>query len=156
MHHQLLEHNNAYNGKGYGTPVCEVRKALVEGKIPLLEIDRVGLCKLLTDGKINPSLIKSVFIVAPAAEVAKRLYLRGTETDEAIVGRLETAAFEVNFLQLYDVVIVNNDIEQAVLDTVNAFEGVFKGYLFDAKTFQKEMGKIISDWTHWSTNLGDK
>ena len=136
--HQLLEHNNAYNEKGYGTPAWEVREAIQEGKTPLLEIDRVGLCRLLTDGKVDPALIKSVFIVAPAAEVARRLYLRGTETDEMILGRLATAVLEADYLRLYDAVIVNYDVDQAALDTANALEGKIEGHMFDTKNFKRK------------------
>lgn len=152
-HHQLLEHNNAYSGNGYGTPVEAVRTAIEGGKSPLLEIDRVGLCRLLTEGKINPALIKSVFIVAPAAETARRLYLRGTENDQAILKRLATSVFEVGFLHLYDAVVVNDNIEQAVLDTVHTFEGICKESLFDVKAFQNEMEDIIFNWDQWKENL---
>lgn len=151
--HQLLEYNNPYDTNWYGTPVWEVRRAIKEGKTPILEIDCVGVTRLLTDGKLNPSLVKSAFVLAPAAEIASRLYLRGTEDDKAILKRLATSVFEVDFLHLYDAVIVNNDIEQAVLDTVHAFEGEYKDLLFDAKAFQNEMEEIIFNWDQWKESL---
>lgn len=151
--HQLLEHTDAYSRNGYGTPVWEVRKALEAGMTPLLEIDRVGLYRLLTDGKIDPDLIRSVFVVAPAGEVAKRLYLRGTETDEVILRRLETAIGESGYLEQYDAVIVNDSIAQAAADAAAVFEGKSMDTAFSAGDFQRELRGIIDAWQQWKTGL---
>ena len=142
--HQFLEYNDAYIGNGYATPAWEVRSAIESGRPPLLEIDRVGLYRLLTDGKIDPALVRSVFLAAPAAEVARRLCLRGTETESAILRRLETAVLESDHLKLYNAVIVNQNIDQTVADTVKVFEGTAVESSFDIKTFQTEMKEIIS------------
>ena len=151
--HQLLEYNDAYSANGYGTPTWEVRSAFEESRIPLLEIDCVGLCRLLTEGRVNPALVKSVFLVAPAAEVARRLYLRGTESEDAILRRLETAIFESDYLTLYDTVIVNQNIDQTIANTVRAFEDTTVDTLFNISTFQTEMREIISTWPQWAADL---
>lgn len=141
---QLLEHNGAYGKHGYGTPVWEVRTAIEEGKIPLLEIDRVGLTNLLTDGKINPKHIKSVFLTADAAEVARRLYLRGTDSEPSIRSRLETAMQESACVDLYDAVIENRVVAQAAEAVVASFEGVPLESGFDPGAFQKEMRDVLT------------
>lgn len=151
--HQLLEHTDAYSSNGYGTPVAEVRKALDAGMTPLLEIDRVGLCRLLGDGRIDPELIRSVFVVAPAEEVAKRLYLRGTETEEAILRRLETAIVESGYLDQYDAVIVNDTIAQAAADAAAVFEGKSVSVSFDPADFRRELRGIIDNWQQWKTGI---
>ena len=73
---KFLEYNDAYAENSYGTPVDAVREAIESNKAVLLEIDRTGLLHLLTDGKIDPRLVRSVFVVADAVDVATRLYLR--------------------------------------------------------------------------------
>lgn len=142
--HKFLEFNDAYAQNGYGTPVDAVREAIERNRSVLLEINRIGLIHLLTDGKINPNLVRSVFIVADAAVVEARLRLRGTETRQKIRSRLETAKEESYNLDLYDAVIENlvvNDTVQAVID---AFEGKAPACDFDPIKFRSDMEQVLA------------
>jgi len=143
--HQLLEYNDAYSGNGYGTPVEEVRRALEVG-IPLLEIDRVGLCRLLTDGKLDPRRVKSVFVAAQAHVTAQRLCSRGTETREQIRRRLQQALTESRYIWLYDAVVINDTVGDAVRDVIAAFEGNPPDTDFDPAAFHREMQQLLSDF----------
>ena len=149
---KFLEYNDAYSDNSYGTPVDSVRAAIESNKAVLLEIDRTGLLHLLTDGKINPKLVRSVFIVADAVDVATRLYLRGTETQSKIHRRLETAIQESHYLDLYDAVIVNDVVEDAVDAVIAAFEGNPAKNTFDPVCFRNEMEEILT--TYWRTPKG--
>lgn len=149
---KFLEYNDAYAENSYGTPVDAVRAAVESNHAVLLEIDRTGLMRLLTDGKINPKLIRSVFIVADAVNVATRLYLRGTETQPKIRRRLETAIEESYHLGLYDAVIVNDIVEDAVDAVIAAFEGNPQKNSFDPVRFRAEMEQVLS--AYWRTPDG--
>lgn len=149
---KFLEYNHAYSDNSYGTPVDSVRAAIESNKAVLLEIDRTGLMHLLTDGKINPKLVRSVFIVADAVDVATRLYLRGTETQSKIHRRLETAIQESHYLDLYDAVIVNDVVEDAVNAVIAAFEGNPPENTFDPVRFRTEMEEVLT--TYWRTPEG--
>lgn len=149
---KFLEYNAAYAENAYGTPMDAVRSAIESNKAVLLEIDRTGLMHLLTDGKINPRLVRSVFIVADAVDVATRLYLRGTETQPKIHRRLETAIQESHYLDLYDAVIVNDIVADAVDAVIAAFEGRSPENTFDPVRFRAEMGQVLT--TYWRTSEG--
>lgn len=144
--HKFLEFNDAYAKNGYGTPVAAVREAIERDHAVLLEIDRVGLLHLMTDGKVNPNLIHSAFIVAGAAVVEMRLRLRGTEPMEKIRSRLETAKEESYHLDLYDAVIENLVVEHAVSDVIAAFEGNPPANNFDPVKFRADMDQILTTY----------
>lgn len=149
---KFLEYNDAYSDNSYGTPVDSVRAAIESNKAVLLEIDRTGLFHLLTDGKINTKLVRSVFIVADAVDVATRLYLRGTESQAKIRRRLETAIKESYYLDLYDAVIVNDVVDDAVEAVIDAFEGRSHESTFDPVKFRSDMNEVLT--TYWRTPDG--
>lgn len=149
---KFLEYNDAYSDNSYGTPLDSVRAAIEDNKAVLLEIDRTGLLHLLTDGKVYPKLVHSVFIVADAVDVATRLYLRGTETQPKIRRRLETAIQESYHLDLYDAVIVNDIVEDAVDAVIAAFEGNLPENTFNPVRFRTEMEEVLT--TYWRTPEG--
>lgn len=143
---KFLEFNDAYAQNGYGTPVAAVREAVERNHAVLLEIDRVGLLHLLTDGKINPNLIHSAFIVADAAAVEMRLRLRGTEQMEKIRSRLETAKEESFHLDLYDAVIENLVVDDAVSAVIASFEGNLSVNNFDSVKFRADMDQVLTTY----------
>ena len=110
--HDFLEYNKYGTGKYYGTPKSTVLKYLDEGYDVILEIDVNGYRQI----KENfPSCI-GVFIAPPSLEMLeKRLRDRGTETEESIEKRLNTAKEEMKTQAEYDYVIINEDgkVEEA-------------------------------------------
>lgn len=142
---QFLEHNDSYSKQGYGTPISGVCDAVASGYIPCLEIDRVGLLRLLTDGKINCRNIRSVFVCAPAADVAKRLITGRTETKEAILRRLKTSREEASYVSMYDNVVVNSNLEEATEKVIRAFNGTVCRDEFNHVLFKEDMDCILND-----------
>ena len=58
-----------------------------------------------------------IFIVPPnAKELENRLIGRGTEETETIKKRLKRAAEETAFIENYDYIVINDDLEDAVSD----------------------------------------
>lgn len=97
----------------YGTPLDYIEKTTSEGNDVMVEIDPQGAKQV----KLKMPNAVLVFIMPPSyKELEKRIRGRGTETEEQIKKRLGSAVNEINTLSVYDYVIVNDDISQAVLD----------------------------------------
>ena len=70
-----------------------------------------------------------IFIAPPDPEVLReRLAGRGTDSEEAIARRLETAKQELEALQEFKHVVVNDDVERAAAE----LEEIVRGELSDA------------------------
>ena len=97
-------------GHRSGTPRVFVEDRLGEGRDVLLEIDVVGAS--FARKRIPGAVL--IFVDAPSLdELERRLRGRGTETEEAIGRRLETAAWELEQRPWFDHVVVNDDLERA-------------------------------------------
>ena len=107
---EFLEHAE-FAGNSYGTPRAYVEKLLDSGMNVVLEIDVQGALQVM---KSMPECV-SVFILPPSVEeLEHRLRGRGTETEEKVRERLETAKRELPYAPQYDYQIVNGgDIEAA-------------------------------------------
>lgn len=106
----LLEYAEVY-GRHYGTPKEKVLEKLNEGVDVLLEIEMQGALKVrkaYEDGVF-------VFILPPSmAELRKRITGRGTETRDVIDYRMSKALEEISYIDKYDYVVVNDDLDEAV------------------------------------------
>ena len=107
---EFLEHAE-FAGNCYGTPRAYVEKLLDSSMNVVLEIDVQGALQVM---KSMPECV-SVFILPPSfEELEHRLRGRGTETEEKVRERLETAKRELPYAPQYDYQIVNGgDIEAA-------------------------------------------
>lgn len=107
---ELLEYTE-YVGNYYGTPVDYVEKTLSEGKDVFLEIEVEGakqVRKKFPDGLF-------IFLIPPSLkELEKRITGRGTESEELIKNRMSMARKELQMMELYDYVVENDKVENAV------------------------------------------
>ncbi len=95
----------------YGTPKESVYKMLNEDKNVILEIDVQGALKVK---KKYPDGV-FVFILPPSMEeLRNRIINRGTESQEVINARLNTARLEFTHINNYNYIIVNDTVENAV------------------------------------------
>lgn len=109
-HDEFLEHACVY-GNYYGTPKSFVAKKREEGCDVLLEIDVQGA---LRAKKIFPDGIL-IFLVPPSfEELERRIRGRATESEEQIQTRLGKAKSEMDQVDRYDYVIVNDQIGRVV------------------------------------------
>ncbi len=105
----FLEHAE-YCGNGYGTPKAPVMEMLDRGLDVFLEIELNGFLQVK---EAYPELL-SIFVVPPSMdELRARLIGRGTETDESIESRLCTAMYEISQKDLFDHIIINDDVDRA-------------------------------------------
>lgn len=64
-----------------------------------------------------------IFIMPPSfEELEKRLRGRGTDSEEAILKRLDIAKKEMDFSSHYDYVVINNTVDRAVNEIVNIID----------------------------------
>lgn len=94
-----------------GTPRQPVEDAMAEDRPVLVEVDLEGARNVK---RLLPE-VRTVFLAPPSWEVlVDRLTGRGTESEEVIARRLETAKVEMEAMPEFDHVVVNDDIDKAV------------------------------------------
>ena len=94
----------------YGTPRKPVEDMLNEGKHVILEIEVQGGTKV----KQKYPQTVMIFMVPPDMEILReRLSGRGTETQEIVDKRISRAYEEFEYLDKYDYIVVNDDVEKA-------------------------------------------
>lgn len=109
---KVLEYTT-YCGNYYGTLRDEVESRREQGQDVLLEIEVEGAANVR---RLCPDAV-SVFIAPPSVkELERRLRKRGTETDEVIAERVSQAEREIRCASEYDYIIINGELEKAVLD----------------------------------------
>ena len=116
--HSMIENDGLiewaeYVNNFYGTPREYVEERLAGGEDVILEIEPQGALKVKAQ---YPEAVL-IFIVPPnAKELETRLIGRGTEEIETIKKRLKRAAEETSFIENYEYIVINDDIEDAVSD----------------------------------------
>ncbi len=102
---EMLEHTE-YCGNYYGTLRKETEDILASGQNLLLEIEVEGARTI--KAKYPDSVL--ILLLPPSyATQEARLRMRGTETEEKILERLERAKEEIKFFGCYDYVVYNHD-----------------------------------------------
>lgn len=103
-----------------GTPAEPVHRALDAGHPVLIEVDLEGVRQIrqtIPEGR-------TVFLAPPSwEELEKRLRGRGTEPNEVVARRLETARTEMDARAEFDEVVVNDELEAAVEKLVSLLVG---------------------------------
>lgn len=108
--HQLIEYAQ-YVGNYYGTPREYVVQQLEQGKDVILEIEMQGALHVRD---IIPE-VNLIFLTPPTVEeLENRLRSRGTETEEVIKERMDRAKEECRYMEQYDYIVVNDDLETCV------------------------------------------
>lgn len=99
------------HGKMYGTLRREVDRVLGSGRHVLMDIDVQGAQQFV---KAFPRSVL-VFVLPPSVDVLMtRLMARKSETNEALRIRLRSALNELQAIDAYDYVVVNDSLDYAV------------------------------------------
>lgn len=99
------------HGNLYGTLRSEVLRVLESGQHVLMDIDVQGASQFT---RVFPQSV-TIFILPPSAEVLlERLRKRQTESAEQLADRLQSALQELQAVDEYEYVIVNDNLDQAV------------------------------------------
>lgn len=116
----FLEYEEVYTDKFYGTLKSEVERILNEGDNVIFDVDVVGGCNIK---KFYGDKALSLFIQPPSIEeLRKRLVGRGTDAPEVIESRIAKAAYELEFAPRFDKVIVNDNLETAKAEALQAIQ----------------------------------
>ncbi len=115
LKNELLEYAE-FCGNYYGTPLEYVNNKLNEGKNVILEIEVQGALQV----KKNMPEAILIFMIPPTlSELRARLENRGTESQEVVEKRLARAEEEIELINNYDYLVVNDIIENAVSDIMS-------------------------------------
>lgn len=120
----FLEHQEVYPGVLYGTLRAEIERVAEDGAA-LLDIDVKGA---LNVKRLYGDRCLTIFVQPPSlAVLAERLQNRDTETEASLAERLERARMEIGYATEFDAVVVNDDLDAAVDETV----GLVRTFLAD-------------------------
>lgn len=133
---EFLEWAKVHNNY-YGTPKSEVDKANREGKIIIFDIDIVGQRAI----KAHYPNATSIFITTPSRAILEaRLKGRGADSPEVIARRVEGAFSEMQSMENFDFVIINDDFKVAL----EGFLSIIKSVEF--KNSAELSKQIRSQW----------
>jgi guanylate kinase len=110
---ELLEHAAVF-GHYYGTPRRPIEQAIAAGHDTVTDIDWQGTQQLA--GGLASDVV-SVFILPPdTAALEQRLNQRAQDSPEIVAARMAKSAEEMSHWSEYDYVIVNRDLDDAVVE----------------------------------------
>ncbi|HHD75261.1 MAG TPA: guanylate kinase [Campylobacterales bacterium] len=126
------------HGNYYGTSLKPVKEALEEGKLVIFDIDVQG--HRLVRAKMG-DYVTSAFITPPTLkELEARLYARATDDYAIIERRVENAKEEINTLEEFDFVIINDIVEDAVRTFVTIANAA------RLKQSSEELENLVKSW----------
>lgn len=108
----FIEWEEVYSNNFYGTLRSEIERIWSQGKTVIFDVDVIGglsLKRLFLDDAF------AVFVQPPSyEELEKRLRGRSTESEEKIAQRMGKARKELSFAKEFDMVLINDNLEQAI------------------------------------------
>mgnify|MGYP002623656707 CR=1 FL=1 len=111
----FIEYQEVYKDRFYGTLKSEIERIEQRGHHVVFDVDvkgGVNLKKLFGDKAL------ALFIAPPSIdELRNRLNKRATDSPEMIEQRVAKAAEELTYADLFDKIIVNDNLDQAKTDT---------------------------------------
>ncbi len=111
----LVEYEEVYPGRFYGTLKSEIARIQKKGNNAILDIDVKGGVNVK---RMYGDNARSIFIMPPSIETLRqRLISRATDPIEAINQRVDKAAYEITFSGQFDKQVVNDDLDKAVEET---------------------------------------
>jgi guanylate kinase len=109
---EFVEWEEVYQGAFYGTLKTEITRNWDMHKHVVLDVDVKGG---LSVKRYYGDKVLAIFVKVPSMEeLEKRLRERGTESEDAISRRLFKVKFEMSFQDKFDVVLVNDNLEETL------------------------------------------
>lgn len=119
----FLEYEEVYPGRFYGTLFEEITRMDETGPV-LLDIDVKGAMRMKSFAG-NSALVLFIHPVS-IEELGNRLRNRGTESPDWLAERLKRAEMELTFAEKCDHVIYNDNLEEAVSETLQVVNQFLK------------------------------
>ncbi len=121
------------HGAYYGTPLKYSKDRLSKGDTVILEVDVQGAASIkeaISKNAIDSSNAVFIFLIPPSVDIlAFRLKRRKTEKKEEMNFRLRNAIAELQVMEKYDYIVVNDKVESAA-DKIGAIIKVEKERTF--------------------------
>lgn len=131
----------SYCDNYYGTPKAYVDEQLQNGKSVILDIEVQGAMQIME--KFPNAL--TVFISPPDTKVwLERLRGRGTESEEVIQRRVQQAKKEINFIDRYEYLVINDDLDATVAKMHSLVEAQ-KLAISNQKDFVEKIGEELKN-----------
>ncbi len=116
----FVEWEEVYPGAYYGTLKSEIERIWASGKHVIFDVDVKGGLALKNYYKERAL---AVFVKVPSLEILEdRLRTRGTETEESLSKRIFKMKFEWSFQDKFDVILVNDQLVDAVKEAQRLFD----------------------------------
>lgn len=107
----FVEWQEVYRDRFYGTLKSEIEQIWAHKKNVIFDVDVKGGINLKN---YFGDRALAIFVRPPSLNVlAERLQFRNTDSSDSIKQRLEKAEYELKFENLFDVTVVNDDLEQS-------------------------------------------
>jgi guanylate kinase len=104
------------HGYYYGTPVASLKEDLEKDKSLVCEVDVQGAAsikKIVESGRVDAAVV-FIFLIPPSVDIlAFRLKKRKTEDEEVVNYRLRAAIAELQVMEKYDYIVVNDKVDSA-------------------------------------------
>ncbi|MFD2628329.1 guanylate kinase [Oceanobacillus kapialis] len=134
---ELLEYAKYVNNY-YGTPRTYVEETLAAGYDVFLEIEVQGALQV----KQNFPEGVFIFLFPPSLEELKnRIVSRGTESSDLVLNRLKEARKEIEMMDAYDYVVVNDQVEHAV----SKVQSIIQSEHLKRERVAKQYKKLLED-----------
>lgn len=112
---EFLEWEEVYRDNFYGTLKTEVKRIWARGKNVIFDIDVSGGLRIK---RKFPDQTIAIFVKPPSIDELKiRLKKRQTESNDKINMRIAKASAELATAPLFDVIVVNDDLEKAISES---------------------------------------
>ena len=122
---EFLEYEEVYTNRYYGTLKSQVERQLEAGQNVVFDVDVKGGVNIK---QLYGSQALSVFIQPPSVgELRRRLEKRATDAPDVIDQRIARAEFEMGFAEKFDKVVVNDILEYAEADALEAIQAFLAG-----------------------------
>lgn len=107
----LIEYEEVYTDRFYGTLKSEINRIFEKGHNVIFDVDVEGGINLK---KIFQKDALSIFIQPPSIEeLEKRLINRKTDSTSDIEKRINKASLEITRADMFDIVVINDDLDKA-------------------------------------------
>lgn len=117
---EFVEYEEVYTDKFYGTLKSQVEVQTDRGENVMFDVDVKGGCNIKQQ---YGDRALSIFVQPPSLEeLRRRLTGRGTDAPEVIEQRLAKAEYEMTFAPQFDHVIVNDNLEVALAETLRVVQ----------------------------------
>lgn len=105
------------HGWAYGTSFASVEQVLSQGRICVLDVDVQGVESVRSKRNLGWDT-RFVWVAPPSIQaLEQRLRSRGTETEQTVKTRMDTAKRELEYAatsNIFDTIIVNDDLDTAI------------------------------------------